>query len=106
MALGRNYYQMQWREVETATALDLKVLWGWDGSTADPSDHGLEMDQDDIWYLYMVRRLDGFKENAYVLRLLQVQQRGTWWQMGPDRWRGQMVEVERIRSGIYSYSIC
>ena len=51
-----------WREVETATALDLEVLWGCDGSTADPSICGLKMDQDDVWSLYIIRRLDAFKE--------------------------------------------
>ena len=84
MALGRNHYQTRWREVEAATAFDLEVLWGWDGSTADPPGHGLGMDQDDVWSLYMVRRLDGFKENVYVLRLLQVRQRGTWWRLRLD----------------------
>ena len=44
---------------------DLEVLWGWDGSTANPPGHELGMDQDDVWSLYMVRRLDDFKENVY-----------------------------------------
>ena len=55
---------MWWQEVKIAMALDLEVLWGWDGSTTGPLSHALGMDWDDVWSLYIVRRLDGFKENV------------------------------------------
>ena len=77
MALGQNQYQMRWPEFKTATALNLEVLWGWDGSTADLPGHGLGMDQDDVWSLYMITRLDDFNEKVYVLRLLLVRQEET-----------------------------
>ena len=105
-ALGWNHYQARWQEVETTTALDLEFLWGCDGLTAKPPSHRLGMDQNDVWFLYIVRRLDGFKKNVYILRILQIWRRGTCWQMGPDGWKGQMVEVGRIRSGMYPHSIC
>ena len=74
MAFGRNHYQARWREVETTTTLDLKVLWGYDSPIANPPSHELGIDKDDVLSLYIVRRQDGFKENVYVLQLLQVQQ--------------------------------
>ena len=41
----------------------------------------LKMKQDDIWSPYIERRLDGFKEDVYVLQLLQVRQKRTGWQL-------------------------
>ena len=87
-----------WQEVETTTALDLEVLWDYNGLIANLLSCGLEMNQDDIWSLYIVRRLDSFKKNVYVLQLLQVGQKGPWWQIGPDKWGDQIVEIEKINS--------
>lgn len=63
---------MRWREVETATTLDLEVQWDCDGSTADLPSHRLGIDWDDFWSLWIIRKLDSFKENIYTLQLLQV----------------------------------
>ena len=84
--------------------LNLKVLLGRNGLTVDLSSCGLRIDQGNVWSLYIVRKLDGFIKNVYVLRLLQVEQKKPDDELN-DKWGGRMVEVEKINSRRIPHSI-
>lgn len=48
-------------------AFDLKALWGYDDLIANPPSYKLGIDQDDIRSLYIIRKLNDFKENIHIL---------------------------------------
>ena len=58
-----------WKMSETITILNPEVMWGCDDLIANPLSHELGIDQDNV-DPYATRRLDGFKENIYILQLL------------------------------------
>ena len=80
-------------EVETVTLLDLRILWGWDGSIANLPSCGLRIEQDNIWFWYIERRLDSFKKNVYNFYKSDKKETDDNWDKTMRNW---MVDVEQI----------